>query len=52
MPYRQVNRGDIVVFRYPVNPTDHFVKSVVGVPGDRLRLVNRRLFVNGATACT
>src|SRR5215831_15733807 len=32
MPYRQVHRGDIVVFRYPVNPTQHFVKRVVGVP--------------------
>ena len=47
MPYRQVHRGDIVVFRYPVNPTQHFVKRVVGVPGDHIRLVERRVFVNG-----
>jgi signal peptidase I len=47
MPYGKVNRGDIVVFHYPVHPSDHFVKRVVAVPGDRMRLVNRRLFVNG-----
>src|SRR2546422_10184237 len=47
MPYRPVRRGDIIVFRYPVNPTQHFVKRVVGVPGDRVRLINRRGYVYG-----
>lgn len=47
MPYRNVKRGDIVVFHYPVNPSQHFVKRVVGVPGDRIRLSNRVLYVNG-----
>jgi len=44
---RQVRRGDIIVFRYPVHPTQHFVKRVVGVPGDRVRLINRQVYVNG-----
>ena len=47
MPYKPVRRGDVVVFHYPVNPEQHFVKRVVGVPGDRIRMVNRRLYVNG-----
>src|SRR5579872_5348224 len=47
MPYRRVHRGDIVVFHYPVNPAQHFVKRVIGVPGDRVRLVNKQVFVNG-----
>jgi signal peptidase I len=47
MPYRRVQRGDIVVFHYPVNPAQHFVKRVIGVPGDRVRLVNKEVFVNG-----
>ena len=47
MPYQPVRRGDIVVFHYPIHPGEHFVKRVVGLPGDRLRLVNRELFVNG-----
>lgn len=48
MPYRPVRRGDIVVFHYPVHPSQHFVKRVVGVPGDRVRLIHREVFVNGA----
>ncbi len=47
LPYRNVKRGDIVVFHYPVNPSQHFVKRVVGVPGDRLRLIHRQVYVNG-----
>lgn len=47
MPYRNVMRGDIIVFHYPVNPAQHFVKRVVGVPGDRIRLINKQVFVDG-----
>jgi signal peptidase I len=47
MPYHRVQRGDIVVFHYPVDPAQHFVKRVIGVPGDRVRLVNKQVFVNG-----
>ena len=47
LPYAAVGRGNIIVFRYPVNPEQHFVKRVVGIPGDRVRLVNKRVRVNG-----
>jgi signal peptidase I len=47
MPYHRVQRGDIVVFHYPVDPAQHFVKRVIGVPGDRVRLVNKQVLVNG-----
>ena len=47
IPYRPVRRGDIIVFHYPVTPAQHFVKRVIGVPGDRLRLVNKQVFVDG-----
>ena len=47
MPYQKILRGDIVVFHYPVDPQQHFVKRVIGVPGDRLRLVNKKVFING-----
>ncbi len=47
LPYKKIKRGDIVVFRWPVHPEQHFVKRVLGAPGDRVRLVNGHLQVNG-----
>ncbi len=47
LPYRNVNRGDVIVFHYPINPAQDFVKRVVALPGDRLRLINKRVYVNG-----
>lgn len=48
LPYESVKRGDIIVFKWPVHPEEHFVKRVVGVPGDRIHLVNGHVMVNGA----
>ncbi len=47
LPYDSARRGDIIVFRYPVNPQQHFVKRVIAVPGDRVHLINKRVWVNG-----
>ena len=47
VPYRPIQRGDIVVFYYPVNPALHLVKRVIGLPKDRIRLVNKQVWVNG-----
>jgi signal peptidase I len=47
MPYQKIARGDIIVFHYPVDPTQHFVKRVIGVPGDHLRMVSKRVLING-----
>ena len=47
MPYQKIKRGDIIVFHYPVDPSQHFVKRVIGVPGDKLRLVNKEVWING-----
>jgi signal peptidase I len=41
------SRGEILVHIYPINRKDTFVKRVVGLPGDRVRIVNKQLFVNG-----
>ena len=49
MPYQKIGRGDIIVFHYPVDPQQHFVKRVIGLPGDRLRMVNKRVLINGKT---
>jgi signal peptidase I len=45
LPYREVARGDIVVFHHPQHP--YIVKRVVGLPGDRLRINDGRVIVNG-----
>lgn len=47
LPYEQVKRGDIIVFRYPLDINNTFVKRAIGVPGDRIRIANRVLFLNG-----
>src|SRR5881275_950766 len=47
LPYTEPKRGDIIVFRYPVDINQTFVKRCIGVPGDRIRLVNKQLILNG-----
>jgi signal peptidase I len=47
LPYRQPKHGDIIVFRYPVDIRQTFVKRVIGVAGDRIRLVNKQVYRNG-----
>ena len=47
LPYRRIQHQDIIVFRYPVNPQQHFVKRVIGIPGDHIRLINKHVYVNG-----
>jgi signal peptidase I len=40
-------RGDVVVFRYPVDPSLDYIKRVIGVPGDKVAYQNKRLSING-----
>jgi signal peptidase I len=50
LPYDPLKRGDIIVFRYPVDIKQTFVKRLIGLPGDRIRLAGKRLFLNGKPA--
>lgn len=43
----QPQRGDVMVFRYPENPSLDYIKRVIGVPGDKITYKNKRLEVNG-----
>src|SRR5277367_791439 len=47
LPYRQVRRGDIIVFKFPYDDNPHYVKRVIGLPGDRIRIINAQVYVNG-----
>jgi signal peptidase I len=44
---RHPQRGDVIVFQWPVDPTKNFVKRLVGVPGDTLEMRSGELFLNG-----
>src|SRR5579863_3297991 len=47
LPYRAIRRGDIIVFKFPYDDHPHYVKRVIGLPGDRLRIINQHVYVNG-----
>ncbi|MFO1326877.1 MAG: signal peptidase I [Rubrivivax sp.] len=42
-----VQRGDVMVFRYPVDPRQDYIKRVVGIPGDEVTYANQTLSING-----
>ena len=46
-PANLIRRGDLIVFHYPVDPALHLVKRVIGLPGDRLRLRDGRVLIDG-----
>jgi len=47
LPYTDVKRGDIIVFRYPTDIEQTFVKRCMGVPGDHIKLVDKVVYLNG-----
>jgi signal peptidase I len=47
LPGRAVRRGDVVIFKYPVDPRRDFVKRVVGLPGETVAIRNKRVFIDG-----
>ncbi len=49
LPYQDIKRGDIIVFRHPAKLDDNLVKRVIGIPGDHIRLSDKRLVLNGRT---
>ncbi len=46
----QPKRGDVMVFRYPEDPSLDYIKRVIGIPGDEITYINKRLIVNGQPA--
>ncbi len=47
LPYEDVKRGDIIVFRHPTLINVDYVKRCIGLPGDHIKLVNKQVFING-----
>jgi signal peptidase I len=46
LPYEEPKRGDIIAFHYPADTNQMFVKRVIGVPGDHLKMMNQQVFIN------
>lgn len=49
-PWKSPQRGDVVVFIYPLEPDKDFIKRVIGVEGDTVSIVNKKLYINGVEA--
>jgi len=47
IPLKEPQRRDIVVFKYPVNPSQDYIKRVVGVEGDTIEIKDKKVYVNG-----
>jgi signal peptidase I len=48
LPLGTIRRGDVVVFKYPVEPERDFIKRVIGLPGETLELRNKKVYINGS----
>jgi signal peptidase I len=47
LPFRDIHRDDVIVFRYPKDLSKHYVKRAIGLPGDHVKIIDKQVFING-----
>ncbi len=47
LPYKDPKRGNVIVFKYPLNPEVAYVKRLIGMPGDKVEMIGHTVYING-----
>ncbi|MEO2068628.1 MAG: signal peptidase I [Desulfurobacteriaceae bacterium] len=45
--FREPDRGDVVVFHFPLNEDIYYIKRIIGIPGDKIEIINGKVYING-----